>query len=57
MPTTLDLQVHTPFDHTKDFELKLGTAQAIPTEELHKYELNYHGEYRHSIGQLIHIQQ
>lgn len=35
----------------------MGTTKAILEEDLHTYEQQYHGEYRYSIGQLLHVQQ
>ena len=56
-PNSTVKHVNTPIDHTTDFEIKLGTTAAIKQHDLHTYEKLYHGEFRHSIGQLLHVQQ
>ena len=50
-------KVHTPFDHDPTFEHSLGTTPAIKSDTLPKYEREYHGEFRSTVGKILHVQQ
>ena len=49
--------ITTPFDPNPEFECTLGTTKALSDKDLQSFETAYHGEFRHTIGQLLHIQQ
>lgn len=49
--------MHTPFDPNHENECKLGTTLAISEQDLPKYEDVFHVEFRHTIGQSLHVQQ
>ena len=49
--------VNTPFPFDSELEKNLAQSPPLEGSDLNMYETCYHGQFNHTIGQLLHIQQ